>query len=90
MWICRWRRSGHPATGRRRGARPCEEAAEEGAVLVVVGLPVNMDGSEGPAARRARDFARALGQSPKSAYLALRLAEAEQRAGVSAGRLGGA
>lgn len=34
--------------------------AEEGAVLVVVGLPLNMDGSTGPSARAARDEATAL------------------------------
>lgn len=31
-------------------------AREQGAGCVVVGLPLNMDGTEGPAARRARDF----------------------------------
>ena len=29
---------------------------------VVVGLPLNMDGSEGPAARAAREFARRVGE----------------------------
>lgn len=33
---------------------------EEEAEVVVVGLPINMDGSEGPAAKRARDEARRL------------------------------
>lgn len=31
--------------------------ADEGIEVVVVGLPVNMDGSEGPQARRTREFA---------------------------------
>jgi putative Holliday junction resolvase len=30
---------------------------------VIVGLPINMDGSEGPAARRMRSFAARLGQA---------------------------
>ncbi len=29
--------------------------------MIIVGLPLNMDGSEGPAARGARKFARAAG-----------------------------
>jgi putative pre-16S rRNA nuclease len=32
----------------------------EAPTLIVVGLPMNMDGTEGPAARAARDFATAL------------------------------
>lgn len=35
-------------------------ARDEEAEVVVVGLPINMDGSEGPAAKRARDEARRL------------------------------
>lgn len=35
-------------------------AAESGATRIVVGLPVNMDGSEGPQARAARRFAELL------------------------------
>jgi putative Holliday junction resolvase len=31
-------------------------AEEHGADLIVVGLPLNMSGTEGPAARRTRDF----------------------------------
>lgn len=41
------------------GAGPADVARlarEQGAGCVVVGLPFNMDGTEGPAARRARDF----------------------------------
>ncbi len=34
---------------------------ERGVTLVVVGLPLNMDGSEGPMARAARAFAERLG-----------------------------
>jgi putative pre-16S rRNA nuclease len=35
-----------------------EIARREGVTALVVGLPLNADGSEGPQARRARDFAR--------------------------------
>ena len=35
-------------------------AEEQGAERVVVGLPLNMDGTEGPAARRALEFAEEL------------------------------
>lgn len=38
-----------------------KHVAREGAAALVVGWPVNMDGSVGPAARRARSFAEALG-----------------------------
>jgi putative Holliday junction resolvase len=39
--------------------------AELGCERVVVGLPLNMDGTEGPAARAARTFAEELGQAAK-------------------------
>jgi putative Holliday junction resolvase len=35
-------------------------AAEEGTARIVLGLPLNMDGSEGPQAAAAREFGRAL------------------------------
>jgi putative Holliday junction resolvase len=35
-------------------------ATDEGAEVIVVGLPINMDGSLGPAAKAATGFARAL------------------------------
>lgn len=35
-------------------------AVEQGAQAFVVGLPINMDGSEGPAAKGCREFARRL------------------------------
>jgi len=38
-------------------------AREREAEVVVVGLPVNMDGSEGPAARAAREFGERLGRA---------------------------
>ena len=50
----------------RMGNRPAEHrriaelVAEEEAVCVVVGLPLNMDGSAGPAAKAAESEARAL------------------------------
>ena len=37
--------------------RPAEIAREQGAVAVVVGLPVNMDGTQGFRAERCREFA---------------------------------
>jgi putative Holliday junction resolvase len=40
----------------RAAERAAETARELGAAEIVVGLPVNMDGSEGPRARRAREF----------------------------------
>ena len=39
-----------------------ELAAERGVVQIVVGLPIHMDGREGPEARAARAFAAALGR----------------------------
>lgn len=41
-------------------ARVCEVAKEIEAELIVIGLPLNMDGSSGPAAQSARAFARNL------------------------------
>ena len=38
-----------------------DAAREQEADAIVVGLPVNMDGTEGPRARLSRDFAAALG-----------------------------
>ncbi|MBQ8684500.1 MAG: Holliday junction resolvase RuvX [Clostridia bacterium] len=38
-------------------------AAEQGAELIVVGHPRNMDGTRGESARRAEGFAEALGQA---------------------------
>jgi len=48
---------------RRGGLSPVldsllEIARREGVTRLVVGLPLNADGSEGPQARRAKDFAR--------------------------------
>ncbi|HEY3942415.1 MAG TPA: Holliday junction resolvase RuvX [Acidimicrobiales bacterium] len=52
-------RSGDEA--RDRG-RLVELAREAGATTVVVGLPLSLDGTEGPAARRARAEAQALAE----------------------------
>lgn len=41
-------------------ARLLQLAAERGAVGIVLGLPINMDGSEGPRAQSTRAFARNL------------------------------
>jgi putative Holliday junction resolvase len=48
---------------RRRGLAPvldqlAQLAHREGVAEMVVGLPLNADGSQGPQAKRARDFAR--------------------------------
>jgi len=50
----------HEAAGRRRLATVAAAARERGAELIVVGLPRNMDGSKGEAARNAEEFARQL------------------------------
>lgn len=42
--------------------RTAEIAREQGAVAVVVGLPVNMDGTRGARADRCREFAELLGE----------------------------
>jgi len=47
-------RSGDPAADR---AKVAEIVSEVGAGLVVVGLPLSLDGGEGPAARSAREEA---------------------------------
>ena len=39
-----------------------EKAKELGAAAIVVGLPVNMNGTEGPRAARCREFAQLLGE----------------------------
>ena len=47
-------------THRAMAAAVAEVAAREGAELVVVGLALNMDGTDGPMARRCRRFAEEL------------------------------
>ncbi len=65
-------------------------ARENGAERVVVGLPVSLDGTEGPQARRARQFAGELAAEldvPVETYderLTTRLAEESARAGARA------
>lgn len=65
-------------------------AVEREAELVVVGLPVSLDGSEGPQARAARAFRdelAALVDVPVETYderLTTRLAEASARSGAQA------
>lgn len=47
--------------GEAQAARRVAEIAQrEGAAQIVVGLPLDMDGTEGPSARRARRFAEAV------------------------------
>ena len=65
-------------------------AAEEGAEMIVVGLPVSLDGSEREQAEIARDFAAALGAEcdlPVETYderLTTRMASATAQAGSKA------
>ncbi len=67
-------------------------AAEEGAELIVVGLPVSLDGAERDQAAAARDFAEALKASaaiPVETYderLTTRMADLSARAGATAPR----
>jgi putative Holliday junction resolvase len=50
-----------PRHGGRRDIDAIARAVrDEGAERIVVGLPINPEGGEGPAARRARDFAAKL------------------------------
>lgn len=44
----------------RAAARICEEATKRGAEKLVLGLPKNMDGSEGPRAEKSREFKKML------------------------------
>lgn len=44
------------------GAALAELVAEHGVAAVVIGLPVSLSGSEGPAAARAREFAAGVGE----------------------------
>jgi putative holliday junction resolvase len=50
------------AGGAGAAERVAEAVHEVGAQEVVVGLPLKLDGTEGPAARRARAFGEALGR----------------------------
>lgn len=82
-----------PAIRRRGGAADLEAvrslAEREGARIVVVGLPRNMDGSEGPQAAAARAFGDALvGIGLEVAYVDERLTswEAAERIGAAGGR----
>jgi putative holliday junction resolvase len=65
-------------------------AGDEGAELIVVGLPVSLDGTEGEQARRAREFAAALAEAtetPVETYderLTTRMAEVSARGGAEA------
>jgi putative Holliday junction resolvase len=65
-------------------------AGENGAELVVVGLPVSLDGTEGAQARSAREFGRELAEHldvPVETYderLTTRLAQGSAREGASA------
>ncbi|MDR3360603.1 MAG: Holliday junction resolvase RuvX, partial [Bifidobacteriaceae bacterium] len=69
--------------------RIAAEAAERGVTRVIVGWPINMDGSEGPRAAEARAVAEALGDQAGlvDERLTTRQAEAQLRgAGRSAKR----
>jgi putative Holliday junction resolvase len=71
-------------------AEVARRAAAEGAELIVVGLPVSLDGSEGEQAVTARAFAGALAATseiPVETYderLTTRMAAASSRAGAEA------
>lgn len=76
----------------RRGqgdlARIAEIAAEHEAVEVIVGLPTSLDGSEGPAAAAARQFAAALARLLPPGTLRLfdeRLTTVTAQSGLRAG-----
>ena len=47
-------------TPRQAAERVAQFAGREGAVALVVGLPLNMDDTEGPAAKAVRDWSREL------------------------------
>jgi putative holliday junction resolvase len=72
------------------GAEAARLAEAEGVELIVVGLPVSLDGSEGEQAAAARAFAaeiEAAGTIPVQTYderLTTRMAEASARGGASA------
>ena len=51
-----------PGGMRNTAAVVAEEAKKQGAVLIVIGLPKNMDGSEGFRAEAVRAFAALLGE----------------------------
>lgn len=65
-------------------ARVCEAAKEIGAELIVIGLPLNMDGTEQPLTARARKFANKIhGRFGVSVKLHdERLSTVEARAGL--------
>jgi putative Holliday junction resolvase len=71
-------------------AEAARVAAEEGAELIVVGLPVSLDGAEREQAEAAREFASELASSasiPVETYderLTTRMAAATARGGASA------
>ena len=54
-------------------ARVVEEAREAEAHVIMVGLPRSLNGSEGPAAQKARDFAAELVSSPGTEGIEVRL-----------------
>ena len=48
----------HPESPQQGGGRVCEVAKEIGAELIVIGLPLNMDGTEGERAIKSRKLAK--------------------------------
>jgi putative Holliday junction resolvase len=79
-----------PAVEPPAPGRIAELVAEHGADRVVVGLPISLDGNEGPQARLSRDFAGELGDLidvPVETYderLTTRMAERSAREGAKA------
>ena len=55
----------------KTAARVAEIASEKGASAIVVGLPRNMDGSEGPRAARCREFAQRVAEKLPSVPVAM-------------------
>ena len=55
----------------KTAARVAEIASEKGASAIVVGLPRNMDGSEGPRAARCREFAQRVADKLPSSPVAM-------------------
>ncbi len=63
----------------KTAAAVAETVIERGAVGVVVGLPVNMDGSHGPRAEHAEKFARLLGERLAEAGVHIPIAMQDER-----------
>ena len=63
----------------KTAAAVAEVAREHGAAGIVVGLPVNMDGSHGPRAEHAEKFARLLSERLSEAKIAVPIVMQDER-----------